>query len=111
MNMIKYCIIFILIFFSTTLPLWAQSIQIRDPIRQTSVESVVFSVLDFLVQLGAIALVLAIVYAGFLFVAAQGNPEKLKTARSALFWTIIGGMILLGARMIANVVENTIRQL
>jgi hypothetical protein len=52
-----------------------------------------------------------IVYVGFLFVAAQGNEEKIRSARSALVWTVIGGLILLGAKAIALVIEQTVSTL
>jgi hypothetical protein len=52
-----------------------------------------------------------IVYVGFLFVAAQGNAEKISSARSALVWTIIGGLLLLGASAIELVIEATVKTL
>ncbi len=48
-----------------------------------------------------------LVYVGFLFVAAQGNEEKIRSARSALVWTLIGGLILLGATAISKVIQAT----
>jgi hypothetical protein len=45
------------------------------------------------------------------FVAAQGNEEKIRSARSALVWTVIGGLILLGAKAIALVIEQTVSTL
>lgn len=68
-------------------------------------------VLKAVVQLGAIVLTLAIIYVGFLFVAARGNPEKLKVARTALVWTLIGGLILLGAQAISTAIQSTVETL
>lgn len=65
-------------------------------------------ILEAVVQLGTIVLILAIVYVGFLFVVAQGNEEKIKSARSALFWTVIGGLVLLGAQTIGMVISSTV---
>ncbi len=65
-------------------------------------------ILEAVVQLGTIVLILAIVYVGFLFVVAQGNEEKIKSARSALFWTVIGGLVLLGAQTIGLVISSTV---
>ena len=36
----------------------------------------------------------AIVYSGIMFVSSQGDPEKLKTARSALTWAIVGVVLI-----------------
>lgn len=54
---------------------------------------------------------LAIIYTGFLFVAARGNEDKLSKAKEALKWTIIGTAIVLGAYVIAQVVENTVNEI
>ena len=48
-----------------------------------------------------------IIWVGFMFVAAQGNSEKISKARTALLWTIIGGLILIGAQAIALLVQAT----
>jgi len=65
-------------------------------------------ILQAVVQIGTIILTLAIVYVGFLFVQAQGNEEKIKAARSSLMWTVIGGLVLLGASTIGKVIESTV---
>ena len=49
-----------------------------------------------------------LVYVGFLFVAARGNEEKISSARSALVWTVVGGLILLGASAISAVIQATV---
>jgi hypothetical protein len=68
-------------------------------------------VLKAIVQIGTIILTLALVYVGFLFVVAQGNEEKIRNAKSALLWTIIGGLILLGASAIGAVIGSTVDKL
>lgn len=69
------------------------------------------AILKAVVQIGSIILVLALVYVGFQFVVAQGNEEKLKSARSALMWTVIGGLVLLGAQVIESVILTTVKAL
>lgn len=85
--------------------------RLQSPIKFTSVTEVLNGFFKVLIELGAVAVVLAIVYAGFLFVAARGNPEQLTKARTTLFWTIIGALILLGAQVIAGAVQHTITSL
>ena len=53
-------------------------------------------------------IVMMIVYAGFLFVTAQGKPENLKKARSALVWGVIGGLIILGAQAFSIAIRATV---
>ncbi|MDO8569180.1 MAG: hypothetical protein Q7R89_00080 [bacterium] len=66
---------------------------------------------NILLPIGGILAVLAFIYSGFLYVTAQGNEAKLKTAHSALLYTAIGTAVLLGSWVIAKVIENTINQL
>lgn len=69
------------------------------------------AILGAVIQLGAIFLVLMLVFVGFKFVMAQGNEEELRSARTALMWTIIGGLLLLGAQAISLVIQDTIKGL
>lgn len=66
------------------------------------------AVLDIVVKVGAPIAVVMVIYAGMLFVLARGNDEKLKEAKRALLWALIGTMILLGAQVIANAISATI---
>lgn len=111
MNIFKKSIIFIPAFLISANHVFAQGIKIQNPLNATDVSTVINKVVDWLIQIGAVAVVLAIVYAGFLFVAAQGKPEEINKAKMTLFWTIIGAMILLGAQIISSVIESTIKQL
>jgi len=69
------------------------------------------AILKGVVQIGTIILTMMLVYVGFLFVVAQGNPEKLQGAKSALVWTVIGGLVLLGATTIQLVIEGTVKSI
>lgn len=89
------------------------TITLQSPIKDTnaSVTTVLLAFFKILVEIGAVAVTLAIVYAGFLFVAARGNPGELTKAKSTLYWTIIGALVLLGAQIIASVIQATIKSL
>lgn len=69
------------------------------------------AILGGIVDIGTIILIMMLVYVGFLFVAARGNAEKIQGAKSALVWTVIGGLILLGATAIQMVITETVNSL
>ena len=69
------------------------------------------SILKFVVRIGAIVVILMLVYVGYLFVVAQGEPGKITDARRALLWTIVGALILLGAQVIATGIQATVQAL
>jgi hypothetical protein len=79
----------------------------KNPIGATSIYALANTVVSVIVKLGYVFVVGAIIYSGFLFVIAQGNDEKLKTARKTFFFTIIGAFILLGAQLIGEVLCQT----
>ena len=84
---------------------------ICNPITSNSIPEFIHTFLVKALELGIPVVALAVVYCGFLFVAARGNPEKLTKAKGALLYTLIGAAILLGAWAIATLISNTIASL
>lgn len=78
-----------------------------NPLKVDNLQDLLNIILDAVIYLGTIVLVIMLVWVGFLFVKAQGKPEELTKARQAFIWTIIGGLILLGARGIMTVIQST----
>lgn len=72
--------------------------------------SFIYMILDIVFQIGAVFAVMILMYVGFMFVSARGDPEKLVTARRAFLYTVIGIGLLLGGKLVASVIENTISQ-
>lgn len=100
----------LLAFFLLQVP-YAHAATLDNPLRTDSLEGLLVIVLKAVVQIGTILLVLALVWVGFLFVMAQGSEEKIREARSAFVWTVIGGMLLLGATAISEVIKATVQTL
>lgn len=81
---------------------------IVNPLKVGSLTDLLDLLLKAAVQLGTVILTLALIWTGFKFVAARGAPEKIQSARTALLWTVIGGLILLGAQAIETVIQSTV---
>jgi len=84
---------------------------ISNPLKVDSIAELLNAVLDIVVQIGVVVVTLGIIYSGFLLVKARGNPGEIKTARDSIIWTLIGAAIVLGAFVIAQIVQNTVDQL
>jgi|SRR3989344_8567717 len=69
------------------------------------------AIVDFLLYLAIPIAIFFVIYAGFLFVTAQGNEEQLKTAKKTIIWSLIGVAVLLGAKVIAYAIQGTISSL
>jgi len=87
------------------------SAQFIDPLNVTTLEDLLVIILNTVVTIMFPIIVLMIVYTGFLFVSAQGNPTKLASARQALKWTLIGALVVLGAKALSLAIAATIKTL
>jgi len=67
-----------------------------------------FIIDNLIIPIGAIIAVLAFIYAGFMYVRAAGDETKIKTAHNALLYASVGTAILLGAKVIIEVLKGTI---
>jgi len=82
--------------------------QICNPIPANSISGLVKKILEGVIRMGIPVVALAIIYSGFLFVVAQGAPEKISTAKQSLTYTMIGAGILLGSWAIAQLISETV---
>lgn len=114
---LSFLILFLLLFLPVfmlyadgeTLPSDSSAGKIVNPIPTiTSIPGLIHTILDGLLTVGIPLLALAIVYCGFLFVSARGNPEKITKARDALLYTLIGAAILLGSWALAKMIAATV---
>jgi hypothetical protein len=69
------------------------------------------NILKVVKTIGGIAVVFFIIYAGYLFVMAQGNETKLEEAKKTLLYTVIGALIILGVSVIQAVIKGTLTDL
>ncbi len=79
--------------------------------KNTCLSDFLNKILAFIIQIGAIVVVLMLVLVGYKFVAAQGEPAKIIEARSMLLWTVVGALILLGSQAIAYGIQATVQAL
>ena len=82
--------------------------QICNPLNYNSLSEVFVAFLNIIAQVAAVACAVWIIWAGFLFIEARGNSEKLEDAKRTITHALIGTAIILGANVILMVVQNTI---
>ena len=104
----------ILVSFVVPVIISAQTITIPNPAPTaggTLMQIIITLLNNVVMPVAAVLVVMYIIYAGFTFVTAQGNPKKIDEAKQRLLWALIGAGILLGAAGIASVVERTVRSI
>jgi hypothetical protein len=96
-----------------TTPSVGVKFQIQNPFRtgDNLLTLMEFILNNIVLKVGGMLCVLGFIYAGFMYVMAQGNPNKIKDANKALLYTAIGTAILLGALVIQKLIETTFTQL
>jgi hypothetical protein len=80
-----------------------------NPLKACNIPEFLIAIVDVLIIFATPLIVIYIMYAGFKFVTAQGNPSEIESARAALLWAVVGGVIVLGAKLILEVIEGTIK--
>ncbi len=98
----------IIVFADGTQPIFSK---LNNPIQSKNLQDFVRNILEGVIKIGVPLVALAVIYSGFLFVSAIGNPGKIEEAKSALTNTLIGAALLLGAWAIAELVVETVKSL
>jgi len=86
-------------------------IKFENPLAVGSIGQFFEAVLNIVIIVAFPVVVLAIIYGGFMLVSARGNEEKLTKGKQALIWAIIGGLIVLGAKVLVTAISGTVDQL
>ncbi len=84
---------------------------LQNPLQFNGIAEFIAGALKVMVMVALPIISLFIVYAGFMFVSAQGNTEKLAAARNNFFYVVIGAILILGAWVIATLIGGTVTQL
>lgn len=84
---------------------------LSNPLSVGTLPEFITVILGFVQTIGAIFVVLMLIFTGFKFVSAQGKPTELKSARESLMWTVIGALVLLGATAISLGIQETVKSL
>jgi hypothetical protein len=85
--------------------------KICNPLKARTIQEFLTQLIDVVIAIGSVLAIFFLIYAGFLFVTAQGNEQKLQKAKAAFWWTVVGIAVLLGAKVIQAVIEGTVRAL
>jgi hypothetical protein len=84
------------------------SYKLENPLAFDSVEEFIVAILNVVIVLATPIVVLFIIFAGFKYVTAGGNSEKITQATQALTYAIIGGVLIIGAVAIAEIIKNLV---
>lgn len=84
------------------------STTLKNPLKITSIEDLLIAILNILIIIAIPVIVFFIIYSGFLYVTARGNAQQIEQATRSLTYAVIGGVLIIGAVAIAEIVKNLV---
>jgi len=83
---------------------------LQNPLKVNSIGELLQSFIQIFTYLVIIFAVLMFIWIGFQYVvnAAQGNAKKIEELHKQLMWLVVGVAIVIGARVIIEIVINTL---
>lgn len=84
------------------------TVTLTNPLKVDSIGGLVQNFVEIFSYLVILAAVLFLIWTGLQFILARGNPERMNELKNQLFWTIVGIAVVIGARLIIQVVINTL---
>ncbi|MCK6462294.1 MAG: pilin [Candidatus Pacebacteria bacterium] len=82
-----------------------------NPLTSSSFSDLVKTISTLAIEIGIPIAVVFIIYSGLRMVMARGDEKALTDAKKGLLWAIIGTGILVGAWVITEVLQSTVKAL
>jgi hypothetical protein len=84
------------------------SYSLKNPLAFDSIQDFVVAVLNVIIVIATPIVVIFIILAGFKYVTARGNATQVQEATRALTYAIIGGVLIIGAVAIAEIIKDLV---
>lgn len=107
----KFCfskLLLLLVLGSFLIPLTVSGIEISNPLEYDTFEKLIESLINFIFGLAIAVAPIMFIIAGFLFLTAAGNPERIDRAKKMIWYTVIGLAIVLLSRALIEVIREII---
>jgi hypothetical protein len=79
--------------------------------RVNSLTGLFIKLVNIVVNISYMVVAFFLILSGFKFVVAQGKPKEIEDAKKTFWYTIVGGLIIVGAQTIARILENLVKSL
>lgn len=86
-------------------------VALQNPLGNTTLIGLFQAILDVIMVFAVPIIVFFIIFAGFQYVTARGDTNKVESAHRALLYAVIGGVLILGAEVLLAVIGNTVESI
>jgi len=80
----------------------------RNVSREANLKILIIGWTNFILGIAALMAVVALVWAGFLYITAFGDDSRMETAKKIVIWVVGGILLILGAYAIVNTVMQAV---
>ncbi|MEX2340989.1 MAG: pilin [Candidatus Paceibacterota bacterium] len=84
------------------------ALTLNNPLGNQTLMGFLQDILEVIMIFAVPLIVFMIIYAGFKYVMARGNPGEIGKAHQAILYAVIGGVLILGAWVILEVIQGTV---
>ncbi len=81
-------------------------VTICNPLQACDIEELIDKIIDFILWVAIAIAPIMLLYAGFLFVTAGGDSQKITQAKTIITYTVIGLAVVLLAKGLISVLES-----
>ncbi len=79
--------------------------------KANSLTGLFIKLVNIVVNISYAVVAFFLILSGFKFVVAQGKPKEIEDAKKTFWYTIVGGLIIVGAQTIARILEELVKNL
>lgn len=105
-RLFKLLILLLLVSFFVPLSAKGAIVEIENPLEANTFWELMENIVRFLFQLSLFVGALMIVVAAFYFLTSGGDPEKIKTAKNIIIWTLVGIIVLFLSVALTQTITN-----
>jgi hypothetical protein len=82
------------------------AVDFTNPLKWNTIQDFILNIVIFLRTLAILVTPIVIIIAGYFYMSAGGDPEKIEKAKNTLIYAIVGLIIILAAQAIIEAIEN-----
>jgi len=97
-----------LVAFGNSQTVVTEPVKLLNPLKVDSIQGLLVAVINVVMVLMVPVIVFYIIYSGFKYVMARGNASQVEEASQSLLYSILGGVLILGAFAIASIIQNIV---
>jgi len=79
-------------------PITIEAVTIDNPLAADSFAELIDGIINIIFYLAIAIAPIMFIVAGFYFITAAGEPEKIQTAKKMILWTLIGLLVVMSAK-------------